>query len=393
MATKTAPKVVMQLTVEPAELSIALVPCVRIISARTTVPVLQHVLLEATDDGLVVTATNLELALRKNVSAVVSEAGAVTAPAKLLAEFVGALPSDESLEIVLEEQEGGNRTLILSCGDYETRLACGLAADFPPGQEVVPGTELTLPLADLLHAVSQVEIAVGADESRPTTTGILLEIGQGVIALVATDGHRLAWRQLMAPAPDGLVMRLTLPPRALTELARAFKGESLPEIKLVVAEQRNQVALHSDQTVLVSRLIDGEFPAYRQIMPAREESEVIVKVSATAFIKALKAVAPFTEDTAHAVRMRIEEDGIRLTGVKQNVGEGRARVPCEVVGNAVPMEIGFNALYVIEAAGVVGPEAELRFAGRLSPGVVAPAGEGAAPYQQVIMPIRWTGES
>jgi len=226
----------LRLTCQPSVLSQALQTVSRAISTRTTLPILNNLLLETTAEGLALTATNLEIGIRKVIPAEVAEEGSTTAPARLLTEFVGTLP-DEPLEMALD---AGTQTLSVRCGRFDTHIKCIEADEFPPGPRPDEGDRLAIALDDLLSAVEQTQMAASTDEARPVLTGELLHIETRKLVLVATDGHRLAERRLSAASGEELEAHLIVPARALGELPRAFRGET-SEVEVIVSKARNQV--------------------------------------------------------------------------------------------------------------------------------------------------------
>ncbi|HLI55680.1 MAG TPA: DNA polymerase III subunit beta, partial [Actinomycetota bacterium] len=226
----------MKLSCQPSTLGQALQVVSRAISTRTTLPILNNILLETTTEGLALTATNLEIGIRKVVPAEVLEEGTTTVPARLLTDFVSSLP-DDALEMSLDL---GTQTLSLRCGRFDTHIKCIEAEEFPPGPRPDEGDRFAIPLDELLGAIDQTQMAASTDEARPVLTGVLLHIEDSQRTLAATDGHRLAVRKLPANGASGLDARLIVPARALAELGRAFRGET-EEVEVIVSKARNQI--------------------------------------------------------------------------------------------------------------------------------------------------------
>ena len=368
----------MRLTCQPSTLGQALQVVSRAISTRTTLPILNNILLETTSEGLALTATNLEIGIRKVVPAEVAEEGSTTAPARLLTDFVGTLP-DEPLELTLDS---GTQTLNLRCGRFDTHVKCIEADEFPPGPRPDEGDTIQIPLDDLLTAVEQTQMAASTDEARPVLTGILLHIEGSQHTLAATDGHRLAVRKLQASAGDGLEARLIVPARALGELGRAFRGET-GEVELTISKARNQVFFRAGTSEVTSRLIDGTYPNYAQVIP--KKSSTTVSASTAELTQTVRAVALFARDSANVIRIRASADGLVLSATTNEVGDSKADVDAEVEGSEI--QIAFNAKYVVDALAVASTaKVEMQFDGPLSPGLIRPA--GSDDYLYVIMPVR-----
>jgi DNA polymerase-3 subunit beta len=368
----------LRLTCQPSVLSQALQTVSRAISTRTTLPILNNLLLETTAAGLALTATNLEIGIRKVVPAEVAEEGSTTAPARLLTEFVSSLP-EEPLEISLD---AGTQTMGVRCGRFDTHIKCIEADEFPPGPRPDEGDRLTIRLEDLLGAVEQTQMAASTDEARPVLTGELLHIRGGKLVLVATDGHRLAERKLEAAVGEELEAQLIVPARALGELPRAFRGESA-DVEVIVSGARNQVFFRAGTSEVTSRLIDGNYPNYEQVIPTK--SSTTVRVPNSELTQTVRAVALFARDSANVIRIRAQSGALALSATTNEVGDSKAELAADVDGAEI--QIAFNARYVLDALAVISADqAELRFDGPLSPGLIT--APGAEDYRYVIMPVR-----
>jgi len=364
-------------TVDPVRLGAALQVVCRAISPRTTLPILQNLLLEATDEGLSLTATNLELSIRQVVPAEVAVPGATTVPARLLADFVATLPATRSLTLGLDDT-----TLALECGRIETHIRCMPDGEFPPGPRPDGGDRLTAPLAGLLRAIEHTQAAADTNEARPVLTGELLEIGPEGLALVATDGHRLAVAKLAAATSEIPAARLIVPARALAELPRAFKGQS-GDVEVLVSLARNQVFFRCGTSEVATRLIDGQYPNYTQVVP-REEAKTIARASTAELVQAVKAVSQFAKDGATTVRLALADGAIRVSAATNEVGDGQADIDAEIEGDDVI--VAFNGKYLLDALGTLGDRVELRSDGALSPALMRTVGDESALH--VIMPVR-----
>src|SRR5450759_1699932 len=226
----------MKVTCRPSVLSQALQVVSRAISSRTTLPILNNILIETTSEGLALTATNLEIGIRKLVPAEVAMEGATTAPARLLTDFVGTLP-DQDLEMTLD---AASQSLNLRCARFDTHIKCIEAEEFPPGPRPDEGDRLEVALDELVSAVEQTQMAASTDEARPVLTGVLVLVQGGRLTLAATDGHRLAVRKLAAAGPSDLEASLIVPARALGELSRVLKGEP-GKVEVIISKARNQI--------------------------------------------------------------------------------------------------------------------------------------------------------
>jgi DNA polymerase-3 subunit beta len=368
----------MKVTCRPAVLGQALQVVSRAISSRTTLPILNNILIETTSEGLALSATNLEIGIRKVVPAEVSMEGATTAPARLLTDFVSTLP-DQDLEMSLD---GASQSLSLRCARFDTHIKCIEAEEFPPGPRPDDGDRMEVALDDLVTAVEQTQMAASTDEARPVLTGVLVQVQGGSLTLAATDGHRLAVRKLAATGAPELEASLIVPARALAELARVLKGEP-GKVEVIISKARNQVFFRAGTSELTSRLIDGKYPNYAQVIPSKSSTKV--RVSTSELTQTVRAVSLFARDSANVIRVKAQSGALVLSATTNEVGDSRAEMTADVDGSDI--QIAFNARYVLDALGVIGEdEVELLFDGPLSPGLLRPPGK--EHYLYVIMPVR-----
>lgn len=368
----------MHVTCRPAILSQALQVVSRAISSRTTLPILNNILIETTSEGLALTATNLEIGIRKLVPAEVSMEGSTTAPARLMTDFVSTLP-DQDLEMTLD---GSTQSLGLRCARFDTHIKCIEAEEFPPGPRPDDGDRLEVALGELVSAVEQTQMAASTDEARPVLTGVLVRLEAGNVTFAATDGHRLAVRTLAAAGAGDLEASLIVPARALAELSRVLKGET-DKIEIIVSKARNQIFFRAGTSELTSRLIDGKYPNYSQVIPSKSSTKV--RVSTAELMQTVRAVSLFARDSANVIRMKVQPGALVLSATTNEVGDSRAEMAAHVEGSEI--QIAFNARYVLDALAVIGEdEVELLFDGPLSPGLLRPPGKDH--YLYVIMPVR-----
>ena len=375
----------MKLTCSPDALGHALQVVSRAVSPRTTLPILNNVLMETSPEGLKLTATNLEIGIVDHVDAEVATEGSVTLPAKLLTEFVAQLPN-EQLEMELDTK---TQTLNARCGPYHDVKIKGIdAAEFPPLPPREEGLTVTLDQAELVPAIEQTVVAASADDGRPVLTGVLTQLGGDVLTLAATDGHRLAVRTLPAKSSDnggsdedGASDSVIIPARALGELSRILKGEGTVEMSM--GRSRNHVFFSLPRVELMSRLIEGTYPNYSQVIP--EQSNTTITVSAKELLERTRGVAIFARDSANVVRIKTEAGEIAISANTSEVGSSEASVSAEIEG--ADIQIAFNSRYLLDVLALVASEkVAMGFNGPLSPGVVKPAGRD--DYTYVIMPVR-----
>ena len=353
----------------------------RAVSSRSSLPVLANVLLKTEDAGLKLTATNLEIGITYWVPGKIDEDGATTVPAKLLTDLVNSLPSGDKVEL---EVAAGD-TLHLKSGRFQTHIKGIDADEFPAIQTA--GDRPTTRIAQnvLRRALSEVAFAAASDEARPILTGVLAKFEGDQLTLAAADNYRIAVKTvpILDAVPETSVV---IPARALNELARVLADVDDP-VDVVLAGARNQVLFHLDGIDLVSRLIDGQFPNYQQVMPQSHATRAVL--DREELLRAVRPAALIAHESANIVKLQIGGEGETGITVSANaeVGDHVGQVEAEVEGDATT--IAFNARYLADVLTNVSAEQfALELNGPLSPGVFKPIGDDR--YVHVVMPVRTT---
>lgn len=331
----------MQLTISKQDLLAGLTATQGIIEKRNTMPILSNVLMDADDKRLRMVATDLEIGVRLEVPAKVKSAGKITVPARKLLDIVKELP-DQDLEFKLVE----NQQLEFKVGKFRSRIA-GLPADeYPNLPSYEDGKFFEVGSEALKRMVARTRYAVSTDETRYNLNGIYFEKAEKgkLLRLVATDGHRLAMTDSseMGDLGDGWGERgLIVPRKAIAELQKMLDHNE----KIELSFQKNHGIARAGNTVLLMQLIDGEFPKYEQVIPAKIEKEVIV--SRAGMITAIRRVSPFADERSHLVKMTLSGGVIAIEASSSGVGEAREEVPVEYDGDE--LTVGFNAKYLGDA--------------------------------------------
>jgi DNA polymerase III subunit beta len=369
----------MRLTCDSADLAAALAVVMRAAATRTSLPVLGMVLLETTDDGLRLTATNLELAIRRTLPAAVAEAGSVAVPGRLLADFTGALPREE-LRLALEEP--GSR-LVLRSDSFSTEINGVPGEEFPPVSAAGDGDRLALPAQLLVGAATDTLVAASTDEARPVLTGVRLETASGRVTLLASDGHRLAVRVMDIDASLA-AGGITVPARALAEVVRLFRAVD-GDLDVDVSATGNQIVLRAPGVVLVSRVIDGTYPNLVRLLPDASGTRVVVQAAELG--ARLRALTPFAETSANVVRLDAAPGSILLSAATVDVGSARTELAAEVDGPET--SVAFNARYLLDCPALTTDErVELHLHGPLGAFTVRRVARD--DYVYLFMPIRYS---
>jgi len=353
----------------------------RAVSNRSTLPVLANVLLKTEDAGLKLTATNLEIGITYWVPGKIETDGATTVPARLLTDLVNSLPAGDRVDLALQAGD----TLHVKCGRFETHIK-GIEADEFPAIGTAGERPTTRVAQNVLRqALAETAFAAASDEARPILTGVLAKFEGDQLTLAAADNYRIAVKTIaiLDPVPDTSVV---IPARALNELARILADVDDP-VEIVLAAGKNQVLFHLDGVDLVSRLIDGQFPNYQQVVPASHATRVIL--DREELLRAVRPAALIAHESANIVKLQISSDGEPGITVSANaeVGDHVGQVEASVEGDGTT--IAFNARYLADVlTNVTADQFALELNGPLSPGVFKPIGDDR--YIHVVMPVRTT---
>ena len=362
----------MILSCEKEKLNGCVQTALRAVSSRVTMPILSGILINGEAGRLMISATDLEMSIRSEADAKVQESGSTVVSGRLLGDITKNLPAgDVSVET-------SDKYLTIKSGGGEYRIREMMPEDFPQ----IPAWEGEAVLKILGSAFSvaaqQTSRASSSDEKRPVLTGTLIEKkeGAGSIRLVSTDSYRLAWREIEAGGVVSSWGDCIIPSKTLNEVARlAGSADSDVEMKM----QENQVMFKAGDLLVTSRLIEGQFPNYMQLVPKGEKT--VVKVNKEELLSVLKRAMIF----GHNIRLGVYGDHLRIATETPEVGESKEDVAAEVTGEE--MEIGFNGGYLMDGvAGVEGEKVEIKMDDPQKPALVK--AEESDSYTYIIMPVR-----
>jgi len=353
----------------------------RAVSSRSTLPVLANVLLRTEDAGLKLTATNLEIGITYWVPGKIETDGATTVPARLLTDLVSSLPSSERVDLELQ----GADTLHVRAGRFATHVKGIDADEFPTIQTAGERPTTRVSQKVLKRALDETVFAAASDEARPILTGVLARFEGDKLTLAAADNYRIAVKTIpiLDAVPETSVV---IPARALNELARILSDVDDP-VEVVLAGGRNQILFHLDGIDLVSRLIDGQFPNYQQVVPQTHTTRAIL--DREELLRAVRPAALIAHESANIVKLQVSSDGEPGITVSANaeVGDHVGQVEAAVDGDGTT--IAFNARYLADVlTNVSADQFGLELNGPLSPGVFKPVGDER--YVHVVMPVRTT---
>ncbi len=350
----------------------------RAVPSRTAMPILSNVLL-ATDHGqLKLATTNLELSVVHWVGARVETDGAITVPARNFIDLVNSLPPDQ-VSLDLDETA---LTLALQCGSVKASFRGLAAEEFPVLPEPDTDNGYAVEPADLRKGLEQVTFAASSDESHPVLTGVLAEFADETLTLAAADGFRISVRHIPLVQPVERPFNLIIPARALSELLRILGGQDEP-VTITSTPTYNQILFQLKDTVLNSRLIEGNFPDYRRVIPETTQTRVVL--GREEWLQACKRAAIFARDVANIVRFKVEPGEVVVSATSAESGEGFTRLAASVEGD--PVEIAFNVRFLIDVLSALDvPQVALGLNAPTNPGVIKAVGDEAA-FVHVVMPM------
>lgn len=346
------------------------------VPTKTTLPVLGNILVEASSDGLRLSGTDLDIAVSTLVPADVDAPGAVTLPAKKLVEIVRELPS-----AAVRITGAGEQRVNLECGRSKFKLLGIAKEEFPNFPPVKFDKAWSLTSADLLKLINHVAFAASTEESRPILNGVLWELRGDRMRMVATNGHRLAKMDVPASGakePADLIV----PPKALDQIRRLFSAADVIEI----AKSENHLGFRTGDTRVFTRLIEGPYPNYEQVIP--RENDKVATIDKEALSSALRRVGVVASDQTHRVRLAFSGGTLRFAVSTPDLGEAQDEIAVTYEGE--PLEIGFNANYLLEVLKYM-PTDEIKFSFRAPEraATIEPAGwDDPAAYLCLVMPLR-----
>ena len=365
----------MEISVTQENLSKALSNVGRVASSKAGLPILSNILLRTDSNRLLVAATNLEIASTQFVGAKVMTPGAITIPARLVSDFVSSLPKG-TVELKVRD----NHLTITSDG-YTSVINGVIADEFPelPTIDETSSVQYSINVTDFKQAVSQTIVTSSSDSTRPVLTGVFWHSFEGFLYLAATDGYRLSERRLVETTSE---VAAIIPTSTLQEVLRTI-SDDVSEVDMLFDE--TQVRFRVGESEVTSRLIDGNFPPYRELIPASSESTMTLATSE--FVRVTKIAGLFARDSGGSVTLTADKDNQALSihSIASELGENTSKTAAEVTGEG---QVTLNSRYISEAlAAIDGDKVEFRFSGKLAPCVLTAKAKDVN-YKHIIMPLK-----
>jgi DNA polymerase-3 subunit beta len=383
--TGAAPVGNLDITVTRAELLRELTAAQSVVERKTTIPILSNFLFEATGDRLTISATDLDQSLRTSCSAKVKKPGACTVPARKLYDYIRLLPEGE-ISIKLMD----NHWVQIRAGRSNTKMVGMARANFPQMPDFPSAGSVKIAAPSLRSMVSKTIFAISSEESRYTLNGALLVLKAESMAMVATDGHRLAHIERLGETLEGISgeKKTLIPRKALGELQSLLASGTGEEDDVVeFADDETTLFFRMGGRLLTSRKLTGQFPNYEAVLPRDNNKFVIVR--SEDLMGALQRVAQFADERSGAIKIRLEQNELRISSSSTDSGESEDTI--ETPYNYDPLVVGFNSSYLIDFLKAIGNTGEVRleFKDAQSAGQMRPEDSNEdQKYRYILMPMR-----
>ena len=382
MTTPAAPTGNLEISVSRAELLRELTAAQSVVERKTTIPILSNFLFEAEGDTLTITATDLDQSIRTSCSAKVKKFGACTIPARKLYDYIKLL-GDGDISIKLQD----NHWVQIRAGRSNTKMVGMARANFPMVAEFPTTGSTKLSAASLKNLIAKTIFAISSEESRYTLNGALLVLKAESMAMVATDGHRLAHIEKLGESLAGITgeKKTLIPRKALGELLSLLNSTDAETLDF--ADDEQTLFFRVGGRVLTSRKLTGQFPNYEAVLPRDNNKFVIVR--SEDLMGSIQRVAQFADERSGAIKIRLEQNELKLSSSSTDSGESEDSI--ETPYNYDPLVVGFNSSYLIDFLKAIGTTGEVRleFKDAQSAGQMRPEdGSDDVKYRYILMPMR-----
>ena len=372
----------MEITVSRQELVRELTATQSVVERKTTIPILSNFLIEAEDDRLNITATDLAQAIRTSAAVKVKKPGACTIPARKLYDYIKLLPEGEISIKLLD-----NHWVQIRSGRSNTKMVGMARANYPQVPEFPSVAATSIPALVLKTLINRTIFAISNEESRYTLNGALLVIKAESLAMVATDGHRLAYVEKPNEALEGISgeKRVLIPRKALQELQQLLSVSEAEKVEF--ADDEHTLFFRIGHRTLSTRKLSGQFPNFEAVMPRDNTKFAVVRSSELS--AAIGRVAQFADERSGAIRMRLESNELKISANSAESGESEDTIDTPYASE--PIAVGFNSGYILDFLKALGNEGEVRleFKDSQSAGQMRPEDPDAEyKYRYVLMPMR-----
>lgn len=366
----------MKLSIAREELLVHLQAAARVVSTRSALQTLSGVMIQAAEGSVQLLATDMDIGLQATLAVEAEQEGTVVLPGRLLLDVVRSLPENQ-MTLVTRAAE---QDVEIACGHAQFHIKALPASDFPRLPKIGDGQEVRLPAGAFVETIERVSRSASHDETRPILTGILVSAGGSELRMVATDSYRLSVKETTLDPPLDGSFEANIPARALQELTRIADPASEEEVTVSVRE--NQVVFRVGGVTLSSRLIEGQFPNYRQLLPESYDHEV--RVARTELLDVVRRVSLLAQKNA-PLKLQFKPGELTVSAQTPDVGEASEMLPVPFEGEE--LAIGFNPAFLRDGLeGVRGDEIVVKLISPLRPGLLQ--SEDDPGFLYLVMPIR-----
>ncbi|MFC1678837.1 DNA polymerase III subunit beta [Elusimicrobiota bacterium] len=349
------------------------------LSSRTTLPILLNFLMETEKSKLKLVSTDLQMGVKHYIKAEIENEGSITIPAKKFSDILHTLPTDHEIFLSMEEDS----KVTIKCGRSRFLIAGTPKSEYPVLPEFSKSNAFTVPASTLFDMVRRTIFAASSDETRYVLNGVFWAASGGMLEMVATDGRRLATvkREIL---PKNKEFRAIIPTKILQELVRLINSFDDDNEQIQVAITDNQIAFQTKDTTMLSRLVEGNFPNYEQVIPAKKD--ISVDISTKALMTITKQAALCSQDRGGSVKFSLKKSALHVSASSQTL-EFDDEVPVDYKGDE--FVIAFNPQYVLDGLKAMGTEkVSLGLTTPVNPALIEPSGDGKEGYKYVVMPMR-----
>jgi len=367
----------MKFNLSKSRLSGYLQSVLQVVPTKSTLPILSNILFEALDDKLKISSTDLEVSITATFDCTVSKKGVAVLPGRILFDIVKELPESD----ITFEGTASRVEIKVPNGSY--KIACASAEDFPKLPVVNTKKEIRIDGSDLVAMIKKTTFACSTDETRPALNGVLWSTKGDAMNMVATDGHRLAKYSVENKKLKGISEDIIIPPKVLNIIPK-FISESNGEIGVIFGE--NNIIFNLNDVILTSRLIEGPYPNYEQVIPSENDKKILIDKEN--LMGAVRRVSILSNSLTHQVKFGVKNNTLTISTTNADVGgEGKESIPCDYSGDVI--ELGYNANYISDVLGKIdGDEVIFELSNAVSAGLIYSPEIPKDDFLCLIMPLR-----
>lgn len=367
----------MKFTLPKSRLEVNLQSILQVVPSKSTLPILTNILIEALENKLKISATDLDISITVTIECNVTKKGSISIPAKVLFEIIRELPESE----ITVETSGKQIELKVPNGSY--KIGAIAPEEFPKLPAINTKKEITIDGTDFISSIRKTTFACSTDETRPALNGVLWQTKGDHMQMVATDGHRLAKMSTENKRLKGMYEDVIIPPKVLNLISK-FAGEKTSELGIVFGE--NNIIFNLGDIILTSRLLEGQYPDFDQVIPKDNDKKLVIARDELA--SAVRRVSILSNVLTHQVKFSLKKNSITLSTTNADMaGEGTETLECDYDGE--PLELGYNANYIVEILGKIdSDDVVFELSSSVAAGLIYNVDKSKDDYLCLVMPLR-----